>query len=91
MKTAAALSLASIVALLLADPVSAFLPGAAPAVNKHVHARRNNLCVDTRTPHRAAAASRTPRMAVEGGERNAVVLETSDGLPRGPAGAIKLT
>lgn len=90
MNTAAALSLASVVALLLAEPVSGFLPGAATAVNKHVPATRNNLCVDRRTPPRAAAL-RTPRMAVEGGERNAVALETSDGVPRGPAGAIKLT
>ena len=92
MKTAAALSLISVVALLLADPVGGFLTGAAPAAaNKHVLARRNTLCVDTRTPHHHAAASQAPRMAVEGGERKAVTLDTSGGVPRGPAGAIKLT
>eukprot|EP00752_Nemacystus_decipiens_P005518 g4992.t1 len=91
METAAALLLASVVALLLADPASGFLPaGAAPAAKKHVPARRNNLCVDKRTPHRAAAL-RAPRMAIEGGERKSVALETSDEVPRGPAGAIKLT
>lgn len=89
MKTAAALS---VVALLLADTVSGFLPAAAPAVNKHaLLPERGNLCVNRRTPHRHAAALRAPRMVVEGGERKAAVVETSDKVPRGPSGAIKLT
>jgi len=85
MKTAAVLSLASVVAL-IADPVSCFVPVAAPQASKHVPARRS-LCVNT--PRRAAVGE--TRMVVEGGDRKVVALETSDGLPRGPAGAINLT
>lgn len=98
MKTkAVALPLASIQALLLADPVAGFLPAVvSPAATTgfnlgaaHVVAR-TTLCA--KRPRRiTASVGEAARMAVGGGEREAVVLKTSDKVPRGPAGAIKLT
>lgn len=86
--SAALLLMANVVALLHADPVSGFLPVAAPSANQHVPTR-TNLCVDRRTPHTVSV--RAPRMIVDSGDRKPAALETSDYVPRGPAGAIKLT
>ncbi|CAM9785584.1 unnamed protein product, partial [Ectocarpus fasciculatus] len=96
--TAAALSLASVVALLVADPAAGFLPAIAPAAA----GAKGNSRWGTRHAAPAAVVARTAcakrrhiaaaaRMVVGGGETKALQLETSDKLPRGPAGAIKLT
>ncbi len=86
MKTAAALSLASVFAL-IADPVFCFVPLTAPPATKHVEVQARRSCFNR--PRRAADVE--TRMGVEGGDRKAVALETSDELPRGPAGAISVT
>lgn len=95
--TAEALSLASVVALLLTDLAAGFLPAAAPAGAKcdscwGIRSGAAPPAVVART----ACAKRRPiaaaaRMIIGGGERKALELETSDKVPRGPAGAIKLT
>ncbi|CAM9298901.1 unnamed protein product, partial [Hapterophycus canaliculatus] len=94
--TAVALPLASIPVLLLADPVAGFIPAVSPAAarfnlgSEQDVVTRGSVCL--KRPRRTTAAiGEAARMAVGGGDREAVVLETSKGVPRGPAGAIKLT
>ncbi|CAM9432102.1 unnamed protein product [Ectocarpus sp. 6 AP-2014] len=95
--TAAALSLASVVALLLTDLAAGFLPAAAPAGAKcDSRWGSRSGAAPPAVVARTACAKRRPvaaavRMVVGGGERKALELETSDKVPRGPAGAIKLT
>lgn len=93
--TSAALSLASVLALLLTDHAAGFLPTAAQAGVK-CNSRWGTRSAAPAFVARTAGAKRRPiaaaaRMVVGGGETKKLELETSDKLPRGPAGAIKLT